>query len=130
MPALTLKDAKPSATLAHPAPGEGPFPWRLAAVGLTVLAPFSGLLLHRWLPSIPDPRIRTRLLFAGAVPVFAWLGVFAYVVLPRFELALGQVTLATLWAIAPLAVFGGLILWLDEAARGTPAASTKGAGCE
>ena len=98
----------------------------LAGVVLTLFAPFSGLCLHRWLPLIPDQRIRTRVQFASALPVFIWLAVFAFLVIPRVELALGAVIVVTLWAIAPLAVFGGLILGLDEAARRANLASPQG----
>lgn len=89
----------------------------LAAVALTVLAPFSGLYLHRFLPVIPDRRIRTGVQFASALPVLVWPCVFTFVILPRVELTIGQMEVATLWAISPLAVFGGLIFGLDEAAR-------------
>jgi hypothetical protein len=89
----------------------------LSAVALTVLSMFSGLFIHRFLPIIPDKRIRTRVQFACAVPLFIWLGVFGYGLLPRLELTVGQVMVATLWAISPLALFGGVILGLDEAAR-------------
>ena len=88
----------------------------LAAVALTVVFMFSGLFLHRFLPLIRDKRIRTRVQFAGAIPLFVWLCVFGYVVLPRVELTVAQATVATLWAIFPLALFGGLICGLDEAA--------------
>jgi hypothetical protein len=89
----------------------------LAAVALTALSPFSGLYLHGLLPIIPVQRIRTRVQFAAALPALVWLCVFAYIVLPRVELATSQVTVLTLWALSPLALLGGLILGLDEAAR-------------
>jgi len=89
----------------------------LAAVALTVLSPFSGLYIHRFLPIIPDKRVRTCVQFASVLPVLIWPCVFTFVILPRVELTIGQVNVATLWAISPLAVFGGLILGLDEAAQ-------------
>src|SRR5439155_14610517 len=84
----------------------------LAAVTLTVSSLFSPLYIYRFLPIIPDKRIRTGVQFASLLPLLAWLCVFAFMVLPRVELTLGQVTVATLWAISPLAVFGGLICGL------------------
>jgi hypothetical protein len=87
----------------------------LAAIALTVLSLFSGLLLRRMLPIIPDRRIRTRIQCASVIPVFIWLIAFAFVILPRLELTFGEVTVATLWAISPLAIFGGLTFGLDEA---------------
>ncbi len=103
----------------------GPKPWSrmnpteqwlgLAAITLSVVSMFSGFFLHRFLPVIPDKRTRTRVQFAGAFTLFVWLFVFGFIVLPRVELAVAQVTVATLWAISPLALFGGLICGLDEA---------------
>ncbi|EEF57437.1 permease prefix domain 1-containing protein [Pedosphaera parvula] len=89
----------------------------LAAVALTVLSMFSGLFLHRFLPIIRDRRARTRVQFATFLPVMVWICVFAFALLPRVDLTVSQMTVLTLWAIAPLAVFGGLIFGLDEAAR-------------
>jgi hypothetical protein len=89
----------------------------LAAVALTVVSVFSGLYLNRFLPVIPDRRFRSRVQFAGAIPLFVWLCVFVYVVLPRVELTVAQMSVATLWGFSPLAVFGGLICGLDEAAH-------------
>jgi hypothetical protein len=91
----------------------------LGAIALTVLSMFSGLLLRRFLPVIPDKRLRTKIQFTSVIPVFIWLLAFAFVILPRIELTIGQVTVATLWAISPLAIFGGLTFGLDEAARQT-----------
>jgi len=87
------------------------------SIALTVAAMFSGLFLRRFLPVVPDKRIRTRIQFVSVIPVFVWLLAFAFVILPQLELTIGQVTVATLWAISPLAIFGGLTFGLDEAAR-------------
>jgi hypothetical protein len=89
----------------------------LVALALTVVSIFSGLLLHRFLPVIPDKRVRTRVQFASAVPLFVWLCVFVFVLVPRVEWTVAQLSVATLWAISPLSIFGGLICGLDEAAR-------------
>ena len=96
----------------------------LAAVALTVVSVFSGLFLYRFLPVIPDRRFRSRVQFAGAIPLFVWLCVFVYVVLPSVELTVAQMSVATLWGFSPLAIFGGLLYGLDEAAhRRTSAAN-------
>jgi hypothetical protein len=87
----------------------------VAAVAVTEISLFSGLFLYRLLPVIPDKRIRTRVQFLSALPLFIWLLVFAYGILGRLELTLGQIMVVTLWSITPLAVFGGLIVGLDEA---------------
>jgi hypothetical protein len=89
----------------------------LGAIALTVSSMFSGLFLRRFLPVIPNKRMRTRIQFASVIPVFMWLIAFAFVILPQLELTIGQVTVATLWAISPLAILGGLTFGLDEAAR-------------
>lgn len=89
----------------------------LAALALSVVGMFSGLFLHRFLPVILDQRVRTRVQFASALPLFVWLCAFVYVILPRVELTVAELSVATLWAVSPLAVFGGLICGLDEAAR-------------
>lgn len=104
-----------------------PKPWRefdadqrwlgIAAIAFTVLAMFSGLLFRRLLPVIPNKRVRTRIQFGSFIPAIAWLAAFAFAILPRLNLNFGQVTVATLWAISPLAIFGGLTFGLDEAAR-------------
>jgi hypothetical protein len=87
----------------------------VAAVALTEISLFSGLFLYRLLPVIPEKRIRARVQFLSALPLFIWLLVFAYGILGRLELTLGQIMVVTLWSITPLAVFGGLIVGLDEA---------------
>lgn len=88
----------------------------IGAIALTVLSLFSGLLLRRFLPVIPDKRLRTRIQFVGVIPVIIWIAAFGFAILPRLELNFGQVSVATLWAISPLAIFGGLTFGLDEAA--------------
>jgi hypothetical protein len=77
------------------------------------------LVLGRFPPIIRDRRIRTRVQFAFILPIFLWLLIFAFAILPRLDLSVGQMTVATLWAISPLAIFGGLTFGLDEAARQT-----------
>jgi hypothetical protein len=88
----------------------------IGAIVLTILSLFSGLLLCRILPVIPSKRARARIQFASVIPVIAWIAAFGFAILPRLDLTFGQVTVATLWAIAPLAIFGGLTFGLDEAA--------------
>jgi hypothetical protein len=104
-----------------------PHPWNsmrmverwlgLTAVGLTVVSMFSGLYLYRFLPVIREQRTRTRIQWGCTLPLFVWLVIFAYVLLPKVEWTIGQVTVLTLWAICPLSLFGGLICGLDEAAQ-------------
>ena len=88
----------------------------ISAVALTVLSLFSGLLLQRFLPVILNKRLRTRIQLASVIPVIVWIAAFGFAILPRLDLTFGQVTVATLWAISPLAIFGGLTFGLDEAA--------------
>jgi hypothetical protein len=88
----------------------------IAAITLTVFSLFSGLLLRRFLPVIPNKRLRTRIQFVSVIPAIVWLAAFGFAILPRLDLTFGQVTVATLWAISPLAIFGGLTFGLDEAA--------------
>ena len=86
-----------------------------AAVAVTEISLFCGLFLYRFLPVIPGKRTRTRIQFFSALPLFIWLLVFAYGILGRLELTIGQVIVVTIWGMTPLAVFGGLIIGLDEA---------------
>ena len=89
----------------------------LAAVTLTVLTLFSGFLLYRFLPVIPDKRVRSRIQFACFLPVLVWVGVFAYLILPRVDFTVGLLTGVIMWALYPLAIPVGLVVGLDEAAR-------------
>jgi hypothetical protein len=88
----------------------------IAAIVLTVLSLFSGLLLRRFLPVIRNKGLRTRIQLASVIPVIVWIAAFGFAILPRLDLSFGQITVATLWAIAPLAIFGGVTFGLDEAA--------------
>jgi hypothetical protein len=58
----------------------------IGALVVTFISMFSGLFLRRFLPVIPNSRMRTRIQFASVIPVFAWLIAFAFVILPRLEL--------------------------------------------
>ncbi len=106
--------------LAAPRPWNGMNPGEaclgLAALTLSVAGMFSGLFVHRFLPVIRDPRVRTCVQFACALPLFVWVGAFAFVIVPRMEWTTAQLSMATLWALSPLGIFGGLICGLDEAA--------------
>ena len=96
----------------------GPDHWfALGAVAVTVAALFSGFYLRPILPVISNKRIRTFVQFSCLAPVMAWVAVFALVLLPRQESQFSNLFVITLWAIAPLAIFGGVIFGLDEAAR-------------
>ena len=88
----------------------------ISAIVLTILSLFSGSVLGRILPVIPNQRIRTRIQFAFVIPVIVWIAAFGFAIPPRLDLTFGQGTVAILWAIAPLAIFGGLTFGLDEAA--------------
>jgi hypothetical protein len=88
----------------------------ITAIVLTILSLFSGLLLQGFLPVIRSKGLRTRIQLASVIPVIVWIAAFGFAILPRLDLSFGQITVATLWAIAPLAIFGGLTFGLDEAA--------------
>jgi hypothetical protein len=89
----------------------------LAAIAFIVLLIGGFHNFSRFLPAIPDKRIRLMAQLACTLPLFVWLVIFANWVLPRFDFTSGEVAAAVLWAMSPCAVLGGLIAGLDEAAH-------------
>ena len=87
----------------------------MAAFALTILSLFSGLIAYRFLPVIPDKRLRTKVQFATLLPVLLWVVAFAFFILPRVEFTFGRLLVTTLWALSPLAAFSGMVFGLDEA---------------
>jgi hypothetical protein len=87
----------------------------IAAFAFSLFALWGGLVFHRLLPAITDQRSRTRVQIAGFVPTFIWIGIFAFVVLPRVNGTVGHLQMVILWALAPFAFAGGLSFALDEA---------------
>ncbi|EEF62681.1 hypothetical protein [Pedosphaera parvula] len=87
-----------------------------AAVIFSLLSLGSGRYLSRFLPVLTSDRARIKVQFACALPAVAWVFVYFYVILPHCNLTLGEVVVATLWGIAPLAIVGGITNGMDEAA--------------
>jgi hypothetical protein len=91
----------------------------LAAVAVSVTAVFSGQYAYRFLPALPDKRVRTAIQIVCFLPAVVWLPVYAYVVLPRWDFDgfnIGPLIAATLWTLAALPVAVSLWKGLDEAA--------------
>lgn len=91
----------------------------LAAVAMSVMTIFSGRYSYRFLPVLPDKRVRTAIQIVCFLPAMVWLPVYAYVVLPRWDFNdfnVGQLLAATLWTLTVLPVAVSLWKGLDEAA--------------
>jgi len=89
----------------------------VTAFALTILSLFSGLVIFRFLPVVPDRKKRTKLQMAAFVPVFLWVCAFTFVLLPQVEFTFGALLVTTLWALSPIAFVGGVVFGLDEAAE-------------
>src|SRR4051812_39996292 len=57
----------------------------IAAFAFSLFALWGGLFFYRLVPAITNQRSRTRVQIAGFVPTFIWIGIFAFVVLPRLN---------------------------------------------
>ncbi len=91
----------------------------LAAVAVSVAAAFGGQYVYKFLPALPDKRVRTTVKIACSLLALVWLPVYAYVVLPRWDFDgsnVGPSIAATLWTLAVLPVAVSLWKGLDEAA--------------
>ena len=88
----------------------------LGATALTVLLLASGRCIHRFLPAIPDKRMRMGVYAVVGLVVLAWLSVFYHIVMARVEFNLSQLVVAILWAWVPMGAFCGVISGLEQAA--------------
>lgn len=95
------------------------FPQQLsasAAAILTGLLLVSGHFAHRFFPLVSRKRARLAIFGAGLFLLFCWLGVFYQLVMTRFELDLGELLVALLWALTPWGALMGIIYGLEHAA--------------
>lgn len=89
----------------------------IAAVAVSVLFGCSGAFAHHFLPVLPDHRARTTVQIFCALPAVIWLLGFLYLVLPHCDFTLGQLLVAILWAMVPLAIAWGVTNGMDKAAH-------------
>jgi hypothetical protein len=90
----------------------------LAAIVLSVAAAFGGRWVRRFLPAIPDKRVRAAIQAAGFLPAIVLLPVFAWLVLPHWNFAdfkPGPLLVVTLWTMTSLPFAFGLWKGLEEA---------------
>jgi hypothetical protein len=88
-----------------------------AAVAVSVISIFSGRYIYRFLPVLPDSRVRTAIQFVCFLPAIIWLPIYTYIILPRFDFTVGQLFVATLWTMTLLAVVGVITNGMDKAAH-------------
>ena len=88
----------------------------LLATTLTVLLMVSGRFGQRFFPVIAHKRTRVGIYAAGVVLLFAWLSIFYYLVMVRFEFNLSQFLVAFLWAWIPMGALCGAISGMEQAA--------------
>jgi hypothetical protein len=90
----------------------------LAAIVLSVAAAFGGRWVRRFLPAIPDKRVRAAIQAAGFLPAIVLLPVFSQVALPHWDLTdfrPGPLLVAALWTTTSLPFAFGLWKGLEEA---------------
>jgi hypothetical protein len=87
------------------------------AVALLVLSLGGKQLLYRFLPGLPNRRVRSMVQWSCLVLAVAWLPVYGYAVLPHVSWTIGQLVVATLWSFNLPPVVIGVIRGMDEAAR-------------
>lgn len=93
---------------------------RLLAFGalmLWVVFLSSGRFVSKFLPVLSSQQLRVAHGLLG-LAVFAWLMIFFYVILPLCNFTVGEVGVATIWAMTPCAMVGGIIDGMDEARFG------------
>lgn len=88
------------------------------ALALMMLFGFAGLHGHRFFPAIERKKVREIICASTGAALVIWWTVFFWVILPRFEYTLAQLTLATVWSFAmPFGIMFGLCSSIENAAR-------------
>jgi hypothetical protein len=71
---------------------------------------------HRIFPLIRSQRVQSAIGLTGGISGAVWFLVFAWFILPRFELTTGQLMVAVLWAMVPTLLLPNVaFLLLDRA---------------
>jgi hypothetical protein len=94
--------------------------WRLLGVAnlaVLVLAVAGRRRINGWFPVIADQRVRRMIGLSLALAGMAGMILFMNVILPRFDLTMGQVTVVVLWGVTLMTALGAVWAGLDEAAR-------------
>jgi hypothetical protein len=85
------------------------------AMILSVVFLWSGRYISKILPALSRTQTQIAHLTCG-LATFAWLMIYFYVILPRCNFTMGEVIVATIWAMTPCAMFGGITSGVNEAA--------------
>jgi hypothetical protein len=85
------------------------------AITISVLSLLGGRYVHQLFPVFPRWRVRFAIQFAVALSAVIWMMIYAYIILPRCNFTMGQLVVATLWAMTPWAIVGGFMNGMDEA---------------
>jgi hypothetical protein len=86
----------------------------LGGLGAMVLFMCAGLIAHRYLPFSPNARERARAQIKISVGAFLWIAAVAYLILPHIQPTMDQLIILVIWSFAPIGMFSGFILGLDE----------------
>ena len=94
--------------------------WRLlgfANLAVLVLAVAGCRRISGWFPVIADKRVRLRIGLTFALAGMGGMIVFMNFILPRFDLAMGPLTVVVLWGVTLMAGLGTVLAGLEEAAQ-------------
>jgi hypothetical protein len=91
---------------------------RLLVAGATLASVIflrSGRYISAILPALSRRQTQIAHIISGSA-LFAWLMIYFYVVLPHCNFSMGEVVVATIWAMTPCTMFGGITSGVNEAA--------------
>lgn len=89
-----------------------------AAIAVSILFLSGAPYLPRLLPVLMQWRPRLAVQIGMAFTAVVWLLIYVYLVLPLFDCTIGQLVVATLWALAPWMIVGGVTHAMEAAAHG------------
>lgn len=85
------------------------------AVFVSVLSLFLGVRYgHKLFPVVPHRRSRFAIQVGVTLAVVLWATGYFYLILPHCDFTMGQLVVATLWAMTPFAIVGGITNGMDE----------------
>jgi hypothetical protein len=85
------------------------------AMILSIVFLWSGRYISKILPALSCTQTQIAHIIS-ALATFAWLMIYFHVILPRCNFTMGEVIVASIWAMMPCAMFGGITSGVNEAA--------------